>query len=321
MCKRYSDRSVDVIKDILSKSQTRINFKFIHHEKNKGVSAARNTGIRASTGEYLMFVDSDDKITNICSTLVDKIIGSDYDIIVGNRDIISTTGQYLHKPSTRIAHEVEMSTISDYEKYHFQGEVYNKIIKKDFIVKNNLFFTENILFEDTLWVNQIKCYSPKILYIPIVTYIYCLREGSTMTTYNNKHLMSQIECTRYAHIFASKAKIPECNRWYAYYSAYQFRKAALLYCFVRTTKSVSNFFSLYNILQKKYPLNRRYDLILPRLSKIQKIRYFSNRLPLVNRVIELIFIILKARQFKTDKLLMGVDSKLDLAKDFFKSVK
>ena len=59
------------------------NFYLINQE-NKGLSGARNTGISASKGDYLWFVDSDDYIAN---DAVDKILDA---IEVSNADIIAT---------------------------------------------------------------------------------------------------------------------------------------------------------------------------------------------------------------------------------------
>ena len=44
----------------------RIRFKILHHEVNRGLSAARNTGTQAATGEYLYYLDSDDYISADC---------------------------------------------------------------------------------------------------------------------------------------------------------------------------------------------------------------------------------------------------------------
>lgn len=79
------DGSVGVIERTLEryphrKSQTKI----IHHEHNRGLSAARNTALEASSGEYLMIVDSDDWLADrsVVSTLVSRIEETGADIVV-----------------------------------------------------------------------------------------------------------------------------------------------------------------------------------------------------------------------------------------------
>ena len=46
-------------------------FKIIKHENNRGLSAARNTGIDNATGKYILFIDSDDWIEN---NLLEQIV-------------------------------------------------------------------------------------------------------------------------------------------------------------------------------------------------------------------------------------------------------
>ena len=58
------DASIDIVNGVLSGYKGDVKFIILRHEKNSGLSAARNTGIKASTGRYLMFVDSDDYITD-----------------------------------------------------------------------------------------------------------------------------------------------------------------------------------------------------------------------------------------------------------------
>ena len=50
------------------------NFKFYMHEQNKGVSAARNVGLKAATGEYIAFIDGDDLVSeDYIKTIIETI--------------------------------------------------------------------------------------------------------------------------------------------------------------------------------------------------------------------------------------------------------
>ena len=67
-----------------AKKDSRI--KIIHHEKNKGLGGARNTGINVAIGEYLWFLDSDDYIAeNSCQILYDYAKEKDLEIIQFSR--------------------------------------------------------------------------------------------------------------------------------------------------------------------------------------------------------------------------------------------
>ena len=66
------DGSCAIIEHFINEYNGSIDFKLLHHTKNRGLSAARNTGIGAATGEYIYFLDSDDEITPECIELLTK---------------------------------------------------------------------------------------------------------------------------------------------------------------------------------------------------------------------------------------------------------
>ena len=60
------DGSMDIVRRFVDNYQGAVQFRTLRHEVNRGISAARNTGIDAATGDYLLFVDSDDYLSADC---------------------------------------------------------------------------------------------------------------------------------------------------------------------------------------------------------------------------------------------------------------
>lgn len=54
------DKSMEIVERLVSKYDGSIQFKLIYHEKNKGIAAVRNTGLDTATGDYTIYIDSDD---------------------------------------------------------------------------------------------------------------------------------------------------------------------------------------------------------------------------------------------------------------------
>ena len=76
------DNSAAIAKRFVDSYQGDIRFTFIQRENNGGLSAARNTGIEAATGEYIYFLDSDDFIVPECiKTLYSIAIAYNADVV------------------------------------------------------------------------------------------------------------------------------------------------------------------------------------------------------------------------------------------------
>ena len=68
--------------------ERRIAFKTLHHDRNRGLSAARNTGTAAASGEYIFYLDSDDYLSDDCiEVLTNPLQEKEYDMVVGDYEI------------------------------------------------------------------------------------------------------------------------------------------------------------------------------------------------------------------------------------------
>lgn len=84
------DRSVDVLEKVIGNYPYRKDYvRIVNHEVNKGLAAARNTGIKESTGSFILWIDSDDSIdTSLVEKLVRKQEENDSDIVCYDLKVI-----------------------------------------------------------------------------------------------------------------------------------------------------------------------------------------------------------------------------------------
>jgi glycosyltransferase involved in cell wall biosynthesis len=182
------DDSMTKVKALLSGYEGPITFKTIRHEENKGLSAARNSGILNSTGGYLFFLDGDD-------ALVEFSIGNLANLAnqFGNPDIVQgstiITGKDTSSDRYQIKKDVpEFTTNQEWirknmlERKKIPVTAWNKLIRRDFIIKNQLFFKEGVWHEDEHWTyySASKVLSMAFCHRP--TYQHFITSGSIMTT-------------------------------------------------------------------------------------------------------------------------------------------
>lgn len=141
-----SDESYEVCK-LLQQQDVRI---VIIHQENRGVSSARNRGIDAAQGKYLFFVDADDFISeDTLHVLYWKVQNSSVDICAFGYS-------YVHEGKIRqtvlpknFCGEINPAVLLNLIEINAFGFAWNKIILREFLVKNQIRFDEEIhIFED-----------------------------------------------------------------------------------------------------------------------------------------------------------------------------
>lgn len=194
------DGSTDNSLSIISKfaeSDDRIK---VISRTNRGQGACRNEAISIANGEYILLIDSDDYISkNTVEILVDNIINYDSEIIVYNGIAFDDYDNEIsfHKNSYfNVSNNLKQRVFTGIE-FASEGIGYispcMKLYKRDFIIKNKIYFTEGKFGEDVEFWYKCCMTAKRIKYIEHIGYYRRYRRNSTMTGNSKKVIRDRIE--------------------------------------------------------------------------------------------------------------------------------
>ena len=189
-----NDGSTDASKELcqeLANNNSRIS---VIHQENQGLSAARNTGIQAAKGDYIIFLDSDDYIDNdACEDLCRSIGQSACDVVTTKMKIVNNG--YIKYPYYN--HNKPYEIMSG--KAYMIQELFNKtmsmaavqyVYNRTFLQVHNLKFRVGIYHEDEEFTPRALALADKVLRSDLCFYNYLIRSGSITT---NKYLYKNVK--------------------------------------------------------------------------------------------------------------------------------
>lgn len=182
------DNSMDILQHCLEqyperKGQTTI----LKHEKNLGLPAARNTGMKVAKGEYVFHCDSDDFLEPDALEVMYKVAkAQDADIVWC--DWLLTFGKnerYMRQPYYATAYDALKGILNGKMKYN----VWNKLVRRQLYVDNDICFPSGHgMGEDMTMVRLFAC-ANKVACVPRAFYHYVKLNGEAFTnTFSEKHL-------------------------------------------------------------------------------------------------------------------------------------
>lgn len=185
------DNSIKIAEEFISKNSSSVEFKIIHHKNNRGLAAARNSGVRNASGDFVMHLDSDDWLEpDALSILVKKQNETDADIVSGN-----AVAHY--NDSSRILIEPEygnnIDMVRNTIKLTLDHVIWRRLIRRSLYVDNNIEAIEGVnIGEDHHTLPRLAFYAKKIAKADAVVYHYnCMNPSSYMQSTKSKFCLSR----------------------------------------------------------------------------------------------------------------------------------
>lgn len=181
-----NDGSTDKSSNIISKYQKKYKNIIVIDKENEGLSMARNRGVQKSSGKYIIFVDSDDYVSNKLLEEVDKKI-DDSDIL---RFQIATEDENYTKINEY--HEEDFESMCGYDafkylsSYHFVEPAWCYVIRKNYYIENKFSFKKGVYHEDFGLIPYVIYKARKAKSIDFIGYYYIQRNGSIMNNNDYK---------------------------------------------------------------------------------------------------------------------------------------
>ena len=224
------DGSPDSCPSICDEYALKDNRVKVIHKKNEGLSAARNDGLNAACGEYVVFLDSDDYYSNprFIKKMVAQIEASPVQILChqrqtfidGKSQALTSSSPYTKNELMEKDYGVLVKSLSAADR--LDASACMKIINRSFLINNKLFFIKGIYSEDVDWFMRVLLVTESMAVTNDVAYCYRLRTTSISHNVKRKNiddLFSSIE--NYANTYKQHSN-EDLRLGVLNYLAYQF---------------------------------------------------------------------------------------------------
>ncbi len=191
------------------------NLRIIHQE-NKGLSAARNYGLKFAKNDYVWFVDGDDMLPPNALETVFTYVNKEKDLDVLSSPLLWT---YDDKKKNKLDINIDSNTYITCKEYLSSGFsvgcVGRFITKKRLIKEKKIYFPEGIIHEDAVWGMEILYVANNVLLLSKPYYNYCQDdEESIMHTISIKSAYSLWEGHRLLSNFCNEDVTEKDKKWF-----------------------------------------------------------------------------------------------------------
>lgn len=165
------DSSIKILKKCIREYPQRAkHIKILTHERNKGLPAARNTGLAVAQGEYIFHCDSDDFVEpDMLEQMYNTAKGNDADIVWCDWYLsFESSERYMHQPCYNTPTEALKAMLAGTMKFN----VWNKLVRNQLYKDNGVKFPEGYAMGEDMTMMLLFIHARNVIYIPSAFYHY-----------------------------------------------------------------------------------------------------------------------------------------------------
>ena len=175
------DKSIEIIQEYLESGKLS-DAKIVSRKENGGLSAARNSGLKEATTDYVVFLDSDDYLDcRAVEIFLDSIEKYHADVLLFDNLKVPSNQKQTNNLSVDF-----MDKNDEIRRVFCENKItttaWNKVVNRRFLENNHIYFQEGIIHEDILWGWKLFLKTQTLAQTSEVTLYYRERENSIMTT-------------------------------------------------------------------------------------------------------------------------------------------
>ena len=188
----YDDGSTDGSMEImlrLAEEDPRIR---VYHQENSGVNVTRNRAMEHAAGKYLYFMDSDDILeVSSLKEAYQKAEAEKLELVIFNTENLYDTGSPAEKKKGQKGrlflngyenvHSGPELLCQMHNNYEFRGNLWLHLIRRDFLLRENIRFYEGTIVKDAVYVYEVLLKAERAAFLDWALYRRRIRTGSITT--------------------------------------------------------------------------------------------------------------------------------------------
>ncbi len=181
----FTDYEVIIINDGSTDNSSNIISKYpykVINQENQGLSMARNNGVKVSSGDYLIFLDSDDYIEKDLLKEINESLFNNPDLVRFQIKEVFDNKDYINYKEEPFENKDGVEAFKLITKYHFVENAWAYAIKREYYLKEKFSFKKGTYHEDFGLIPLVIIKSKVVNSIDYLGYCYYQRDGSIMNS-------------------------------------------------------------------------------------------------------------------------------------------